>query len=91
MSFSISSHCIGCHACKLVCPKNAITIVGVTFAIGHRCDECAEQSFEPQCASICPVENAIVNNAGKALNPTNSLKPSTQITQKICTLQETAL
>ncbi|MFD2094517.1 4Fe-4S binding protein [Corallincola platygyrae] len=74
MAFSITSACIGCNACKLVCPKNAITNVSGQYTISaHRCTECVGSFADPQCASICPVETAIVNQDGLALNPPGSL------------------
>ncbi|MGL1959499.1 MAG: 4Fe-4S binding protein [Colwellia sp.] len=77
MSLIITEQCISCNACKLVCPKHAILITDQKFSIvSHRCDECKTDHQHPQCASICPVENAITNEAGVALNPCNSLSPS---------------
>ncbi len=39
----------------------------------RKCTECAGEHVDPQCASICPVEMAIVNEAGEFLNPAGSL------------------
>lgn len=75
MALSITAACIACNACKLVCPSNAIVASNPHFEIAeHRCDECSASGV-PQCASICPVENAILDANGMALNPTGSLAP----------------
>ncbi len=91
MALSITAHCIGCHACKLVCPQNAIRQAEATFVISHRCDECAEQSFGHQCASICPVENAILLDDGRPANPTGSLTPNGHVLQTLHLCQEGAV
>ncbi len=39
----------------------------------HRCRECVGDHADPQCASICPIETAIVDADGRALNPPGSL------------------
>ncbi len=81
MSLSINDKCVGCHACMTVCPKQAIyktDRVEKPFAIHNkRCNECASSWYEPQCASICPIEEAIVDSANLALNPLGSLSPQT--------------
>ncbi|WP_406611362.1 4Fe-4S dicluster domain-containing protein [Agarivorans sp. JK6] len=74
MALSITQSCIACYACKEVCPSKAITSGDKQFAvIAHRCDECANNVNGAQCAQICPVENAIVDANGCALNPPGSL------------------
>lgn len=89
MALSITGLCISCSACKLVCPENAIRIGENQFTIvEHRCNECAEATGTPQCASICPVENAIVDANGISLNPTGSLAPVTFDKERILALQE---
>jgi hypothetical protein len=40
-----------------------------------RCTECAGSFPEAQCASICPVEGAIEDELGGAVNPPGSLQP----------------
>lgn len=37
------------------------------------CTECLGDYAVPQCAAICPVEGAIVNEIGEPLNPVGSL------------------
>ncbi|WP_411991342.1 ferredoxin [Agarivorans sp. DSG3-1] len=74
MSVSITKACIACFACKEVCPQKAISSGQSAFSvITHRCNECSDNPNGPQCAHICPVETAIVDNKGQALNPPGSL------------------
>ncbi len=74
MAFEITSACIGCNACKLVCPQKAIYQSDGQYAIAaHRCNECVGHYADSQCASICPVETAIVDSDHRALNPPGSL------------------
>ncbi|WP_102563944.1 4Fe-4S dicluster domain-containing protein [Vibrio sp. 10N.286.49.B3] len=78
--YAITDKCTGCHACKLVCPKNAVVQLDqsekIKFKIqSHRCNGCAELFDSPQCASICPIEEAILCN-GVPVNPLGSLSPS---------------
>ena len=74
MAFQITSACVGCHACRLVCPQLAVVRNGEKMMIAaHRCSECSGEYAEPQCASICPIETAIVDGYGRALNPPGSL------------------
>ncbi len=79
MSLSINDKCVGCHACITVCPSQAVYKTDSTekpFAIhSKRCNECAPSWYEPQCASICPIEEAIVDSKNLALNPLGSLSP----------------
>ena len=37
------------------------------------CTECVGDYADPQCASICPIEGAIVDEIGEPLNPIGSL------------------
>ncbi|SEF61725.1 4Fe-4S binding protein [Vibrio hangzhouensis] len=77
MKYVITDKCIGCHACKLVCPSHAIfkkTDDERFFAIHpNRCSGCVGSFEHPQCTSICPVEEAIVDQVGKVMNPKGSL------------------
>jgi hypothetical protein len=38
-----------------------------------KCNECDGDYADAQCASICPVEGAILNSVGEAINPSGSL------------------
>lgn len=74
MAYAITSACIGCNACKLVCPQKAIFTRDDKYHIAaHRCNECVGHFADPQCASICPIETAIVDSDHRALNPPGSL------------------
>ncbi|WP_432453332.1 ferredoxin [Agarivorans sp. QJM3NY_29] len=74
MALTITQACIGCFACKEVCPNNAVKASEQGFSIvAHRCNECANNVHGPQCAQICPVETAITDSEGVALNPPGSL------------------
>lgn len=76
--YAITDKCTGCHACKLVCPNNAVVQSNhpssTQFQIqSHRCQGCVGQFDAPQCASICPIEEAIVSVNGVPVNPLGSL------------------
>ncbi len=79
MSFVISNNCVGCHACMVVCPNQAVypdaDLANQFHIHPKRCDECASHFDNPQCASICPVEEAILDSASNPLNPVGSLMP----------------
>lgn len=80
MDMTITDLCTGCHACHSVCPNKAIykrndEEEGPLFAIHRkRCNGCVGLYDDKQCASICPVEEAILFQ-GKPLNPKGSLAP----------------
>lgn len=74
MALAITESCINCWACLPVCPNQAIHAADPVFAIrAEACTECAAEYPEAQCAAICPVEGAIVDELGIALNPLGSL------------------
>lgn len=74
MSLSIAAPCVNCWACVDVCPNDAIVQAMPHFRIeAKRCTECDGDHADPQCASICPIEGAILNAQGKAINPPGSL------------------
>ena len=77
MAFTIVDYCISCWACEPVCPSRAIFHVhgkSPHFMIdANKCTECEGDYADPQCASICPVEGAILNGLGVPLNPPGSL------------------
>ncbi len=74
MAFRIVASCTNCWACPPLCPSGAIRPAVPHFRIdAARCTECAGDYADPQCASICPVEGAIVDSAGEPLNPPGSL------------------
>lgn len=74
MPFSIAAPCVNCWACVYVCPNDAIVEAAPHFLIdAKRCTECDGDHADPQCASICPIEGAILNAQGEAINPSGSL------------------
>lgn len=76
MAFKIIELCTRCWACEPLCPTLAIYIneANPHFMIdASKCTECAGDYADPQCASICPVEGAILNDQGDPVNPPGSL------------------
>jgi len=74
MSLSIIESCVNCWACLPVCPSQAIVEAQPHFLIdAKKCTECEGDFALPQCASICPIEGAILDQFGQALNPPGSL------------------
>jgi Fe-S-cluster-containing hydrogenase component 2 len=57
-----------------VCPNNAIVKGRNLFRINPRkCTDCEGLYEEAQCASICPVEGAILDQSGAVANPPGTL------------------
>ncbi len=78
MALSIIESCVNCFACLEVCPSDAIVEAqkGTRphFLIEAKmCTECDGDYADPQCASICPIEGAILNALGEPVNPPGSL------------------
>lgn len=74
MALQIIASCVNCWACEALCPTGAISPARPHFRIDARaCGECEGHYAVPQCASICPIEGAIVDRDGVALNPPGSL------------------
>ena len=74
MAFEIIESCVNCYACEPLCPNDAIYQASPHFLIAtEKCTECIGDHMEAQCASICPIEGAILNELGVALNPPGSL------------------
>ncbi|SBT07905.1 Ferredoxin-like protein in nif region [Candidatus Accumulibacter aalborgensis] len=74
MALQITDACLNCWACADVCPNDAIALADPHFLIDERkCTECLGDHAEPQCAAICPIEAAIVDELGVYLNPPGSL------------------
>lgn len=74
MALRIVDSCVACHACLDVCPNRAIAFDAPIFSIdADRCSECLGDFAVAQCAAICPVEGAIIDELGEALNPLGSL------------------
>lgn len=74
MALSITDVCVNCWACVDVCPSNAIHMGDVHFRINAKqCTECDGDYSDQQCASICPIEGAILLADGTVANPPGSL------------------
>ncbi|MBB3103885.1 4Fe-4S binding protein [Azomonas macrocytogenes] len=74
MALKIVESCVNCWACVDVCPSDAITQGSAHFQIvTSKCTECDGDYAEQQCASICPVEGAILLADGMPANPPGSL------------------
>jgi ferredoxin len=74
MSLQITEACVNCWACVDVCPNDAIHEDKPHFVIHEdKCTECLGDHAEAQCAAICPIEMAIINELGESLNPAGSL------------------
>ena len=76
MALEIIDTCVNCWACLPVCPNEAISEDIPHFQIDtHYCTECSGEFAQPQCAAICPIEGAIIDELGVPLNPPGSLVP----------------
>lgn len=74
MSLSIVESCVTCYACSAVCPNEAIYLGDQHFLIDpKKCTECDGDYADTQCASICPIEGAILDAFDVACNPPGSL------------------
>ncbi len=55
----IASQCTVCGACEFECPNAAIRLKNDMYIIDpKKCTECIGHFDAPQCAVVCPVENA---------------------------------
>ena len=74
MAFKIIDGCVNCWACAPLCPSQAIYESRPHFMIDARkCTECEGDFAETQCASICPIEEVILDGSGAQVNPPGSL------------------
>ena len=74
MALEIIETCVNCWACEPLCPNQAIVEAKPHFEIvADKCTECLGDFAVPQCAAICPIEGAIVDEVNVALNPPGSL------------------
>jgi len=74
MAYRIIETCVNCWACEPLCPSDAIYEARPHFLIDARkCTECEGDYADPQCASICPIEGAILNPLDEMANPPGSL------------------
>lgn len=74
MALKIIESCVNCFACEPLCPSKAISAAKPHFLIdAKKCTECEGDFAVPQCASICPIEGAILDALNVPLNPPGSL------------------
>ncbi len=74
MALEIIETCVNCWACEPLCPSSAIYEARPHFRIdAAKCTECDGDYAEAQCAGICPIEGAILDAKGLAVNPPGSL------------------
>ncbi len=78
MAYEIIDNCVSCWACEGVCPSGAIspgTLHGKAHFVidAKKCTECEGDYADAQCASICPIEGAILNPLKAWANPPGSL------------------
>lgn len=74
MALQIIESCVNCWACEPLCPSKAIYEAKPHFLIDpDMCTECEGDYADHQCSTICPIEGAILNSLGEAMNPPGSL------------------
>lgn len=74
MALEIVESCVNCWACYDVCPSDAIYESKPHFLINaKKCTECEGDYAQPQCATICPIEEAILLSSGEPVNRLGSL------------------
>lgn len=74
MSVEIIESCVNCWACEPICPNDAIYHALPHFLVDEtKCTECEGDFDDPQCATICPIEGAILDMMGEDINPPGSL------------------
>ena len=63
MAYKISDECISCGACETECPNEAISVGESVYEINpNLCTECVGYYDEPQCKTLCPIDEAIIVN-----------------------------
>jgi len=68
MAVKIVESCVNCFACEPVCPSKAIYEAKPHFLVNpKKCTECEGDFPVFQCASICPIEGAILNSLARKL------------------------
>ena len=90
MAFKIVESCVNCWACEPLCPSDAIVEAKPHFLINEKkCTECDGDYLHPQCASICPIEGAILDSFGMEANPSGSLTgiPPHKLTEAMSEIQ----
>lgn len=90
MALSIIESCVNCWACEPLCPSNAIFESKPHFMIdAKKCTECEGDYADTQCSSICPIEGAILDAIGEAVNKPGSLTgiPPQKMAQAMAEIQ----
>jgi ferredoxin len=90
MALKIINTCVNCFACEPLCPSQAIYKAEAHFLINpKKCTECHGDFDDPQCATICPIEGAILDATGLAINPPGSLTgiPPERMAEAMAALQ----
>lgn len=90
MALKIINSCVNCYACQPVCPSDAIYKAEAHFLINpKKCTECVDAFADPQCATICPIEGAILDRFGEEINPPGSLTgiPPERMAEAMAALQ----
>ena len=60
MAFIITEECIGCDACRPVCPTAAVEVNDPIYTIiSDYCTECIIDYPEARCLAVCPVDSII--------------------------------
>ena len=84
MSLEIIESCVNCYACEPLCPNDAIYQAAPHFLTDpDKCTECVGDFDDAQCASICPIEGAIVDEPGVAMNLRGSLTGNVNVSERI--------
>ncbi len=76
MAYEITAACTKCWACEPLCPSQAIYEDADRLHLRihvQKCTNCEGDYADAQCASICPIEGAILNPYGEMANPPGSL------------------
>lgn len=90
MAYAIIETCVNCWACEPLCPSQAIYEARPHFLIDSgKCTECEGDYADPQCASICPIEGAILDGCNEPANPPGSLTgiPPGRMTEVMAEIQ----
>ncbi|WP_018412883.1 4Fe-4S binding protein [Methyloversatilis thermotolerans] len=57
----VANLCTGCSACEPECPNDAISELKNIFVIDPaKCTECEGDFDDPQCLSVCPIDDCIL-------------------------------
>jgi len=78
MALEIIESCVNCFACQPLCPNQAIFAakpphIPHFFIDAGKCTGCLGDFADAQCVAICPIEGAILDEFGIAMNPPGSL------------------